>query len=483
MEQFVKIEIPSLSLVLPEIVLLITGFILFSLDLIYKRLNHSLATSLSLIGYFIALLILIFNWNIKGETFYGLYIRDSFSTLLQAFMLLLTMALLVFNYGYYKNKRSLYGEFYYILSFALIGGMFLVSSYNLVVLYVALEAVSISFYILTALLRSDFNSKEGAFKYLMLGGLSIALASYGAGFMYLYSGSLDLRYILTHVGEGEYLLILGLVLFLIGFAIKIGAVPFHFWLPDAYQGAPTPITAYMASVGKLAFFAPLVRLMPYIQEHFAYAWITTVGVISALTMLYGNLVALVQKDVKRLLAYSSIAHSGYIMAGIAVAKVIGLKAVIYFLLAYSLMGFGSFMILALLERIPNWESRLDQFSGLRSSIPWLAFSFMLMLLALLGVPPTVGFVGKALVFMALSFGKLWWLAFIMILSTGISTGYYLRITALMFMKEANGIYKYSFSNMEKLMIILITILIVLLGAVPIILWNYVSPSAENLFLR
>lgn len=483
MEQLISIEFPRLSLVLPELVVLLTGFVLFSLDLIYKRINHALAISVSLVGYLLALLLLVFNWGMEGETFYGLYKRDSFSSLMQAFMLLLTMSLLGFNYLYYKSKKSLYGEFYYVLSFALIGGMFLVSSYNLIVLYVALEAVSIAFYILTALLRSDFNSKEGAFKYLILGGLSIALASYGAGFMYLYSGSLDLRYILTHVGENQYFLVLGLVLFLIGFAIKIGAVPFHFWLPDAYQGAPTPITAYMASFGKLAFFAPVVRLMPLVQEHFAYAWITTVAIISALTMLYGNLTALVQKDVKRLLAYSSIAHSGYILAGISVAEVIGLKAVIYFLLAYSLMGFGSFMVLALLERVQGWENKLEQFSGMRFSAPWLAFSFMVMLLALLGIPPTVGFVGKALVFMSLSFERLWWLALVMIIATGISTGYYLRITVLMFMKEQTNSLNLSVSQVEKFLILLFSLALVLLGAVPIILWSFVSPSAENLFMR
>ncbi|MFN7065654.1 MAG: NADH-quinone oxidoreductase subunit N [Aquificaceae bacterium] len=483
MEELIRIEIPNVSLVLPEIVVLITGFFLFTLDLIHKRLNHSLAVGLSLGGYLIALLLLVFNWNLKGETFYGLYVRDHLSTLLQGFMIVLTMTLLAFTYAYYKHRISLYGEFYYILNFALVGGMFLIASYNLIVLYVALEALSISFYILTALLRSDFNSKEGAFKYLMLGGLSIALASYGAGFMYLYSGSLDLRYILTYIGQEEHLLVLGLVFFLIGFAIKIGAVPFHFWLPDAYQGAPTPITAYMASVGKLAFFAPLLRLMPYIQDHFAYAWVLALSLISALTMIYGNLIALVQKDVKRLLAYSSIAHSGYIMAGIAVANLIGLKAVIYFLLAYALMGFGSFMVLALLERSPNWDNKLDQFFGLRFSSPFLSFSFMLMLFALLGIPPTVGFVGKALVFMALSFGELWWLALVMIIAVGISTGYYLRITALMFMREPSTDLALSISKGERFIILLITIAVVLLGALPIILWSFVSPSAENLFAR
>lgn len=483
MKQLVRIEIPNLVLLLPEISVLITGFLLFSLHLIQKRLNHRLALWVSVVGYLVSLLLLLFLGNTKGETLYGLYLRDQFSTLLQTFMVLLTLFLLVFVQSYYRSKGSLYSEFYYILAFSLVGGMFLVSSYNLVVLYVALEAVSISFYILTALLRSDFNSKEGAFKYLILGGLSIALASYGAGFMYLYSGSLDLRYILTHVGENQYFLILGLVLFLIGFAIKIGAVPFHFWLPDAYQGAPTPITAYMASFGKLAFFAPVVRLMPLVQDHFSDAWVLTVSIVSAITMLYGNVVALVQKDVKRLLAYSSIAHSGYILAGIATAKVIGLKAVLYFLIAYALMGFASFMVLALLERLPQWENKLEEFSGLRFNTPWLALSFMVMLLALLGVPPTVGFVAKALVFMSLSFVELWWLAFVMIVATGISTGYYLRITALMFMKEPNRPHRLEVGVGEKMAIVVLALALVLLGAIPIILWSFVSPSAENLFAR
>ncbi|MGC8853077.1 MAG: NADH-quinone oxidoreductase subunit N, partial [Hydrogenobacter sp.] len=328
-----SIEFPKMALIIPELIVLLTGFLIFTLDLIFKRANYRLYTWISVVGYFMAMLYIAFNPSLSGSTFYGLYVRDYFSSFLQFFMILLTIFVLAFTYHYYKQKLSLYREFYYILSFALVSAMFLASSYNLITLYVALEGVSISFYILTALLRGDFNAKEGAFKYLILGGLSIALASYGAAFMYIYAGSLDLQKILTYSGQNKDLLILGLVFFLIGFAIKIGAVPFHFWLPDAYQGAPTPITAYMASVGKLAFFAPVVRIMPLVQEHFAYAWVITVGIISAMTMLYGNLVALVQKDVKRLLAYSSIAHSGYILAGIAVAKAIGLKAVLYFLVA------------------------------------------------------------------------------------------------------------------------------------------------------
>lgn len=483
MEQIINLEFPSMALILPELIVLTTAFLLFSLDILYKRLNHTLAVSVSVIGYLLALLYIVLNFNLYGETFYGLYVRDSFSSLLQSVMILLSIAVLAFTYTYYRYRNSLYGEFYYILSFVLAGALFLVSSYNLVVIYITLEAVSISFYILTALYRKDFNSKEGSFKYLILGGLSIALSSYGAAFMYLYSGSLDLRDILTHSANDEKLLIIGLALFLVGFAIKIGAVPFHFWLPDAYQGAPTPITAYMASVGKVAFFAPLARIMPLVSEHFESAWVLTISVISALTMLYGNLVALSQKDVKRLLAYSSIAHSGYVLAGMAVAHVIGLKAVLYFLIAYSIMGMGSFVTLGVLERNKDWENKIDNFAGLRFSKFYLAVAFAVFMFSLLGVPPTVGFVAKALVFMALAYKELWFLAFVMVVATGISTGYYLRLVAVMFMRKQEQDVYVNLSRGERLVLSVLSVAALLLGMLPMVIWSFVDISAEFLFRR
>ncbi|WP_448588505.1 NADH-quinone oxidoreductase subunit N [Thermocrinis sp.] len=479
----IRVEYPNLALFVPELIVLITGFVLFSLDLIYKRLSHALAIGVSVSGYLLALLYIVLNFDLKGETFYNLYIRDQFSSLLQVFMLLLTIVLLAFTYQYQKFKRSLYGEFYYILSFSLLGGMLLASSYNLLLIYIALEAVSVSFYILSALQRRDFTSKEGAFKYLILGGLSIALASYGAVFLYLYGGSMDLRQVLNFESPDKRALILGLILFLFGFAIKIGVVPFHFWLPDAYQGAPTPITAYMASVGKIAFFAPVLRVMPLVQEGFHQTWVLSLGILAVATFLYGNIVALVQKDVKRMLAYSSIAHSGFIVAAVAVAETIGLKAAIYFLLAYSLMGMLSFLVLAVLERSGAWENRIEEFDGLRFSQPFLALIFAVSLFSLLGVPPTVGFVIKALVFMSLSFENLWWVAILMILSVGISTGYYLRLVVLMYMKEAEKRVSLQLTGFEKLSMAVLAVSLVLLGILPMILWDYISPTSDLLFRR
>ncbi len=479
------IELPDLGLFLPELIVLITAFVLFTLDLaLSPARKRLLLPSISAIGYVSAFISLFLTGGMTGDTFYRTFTKDTLGTLIKIFEVLITIGVLAFANRYFRHRRSLYGEFYYMLAFTLLASMILVSSYNLIVIYVALEFVSIGFYILTALMRGSFIAKEGAYKYLILGGLSIALASYGAVFMYIYAGSIDLREILTYRGQDHHYLILGIVLFLIGFAIKIGAVPFHFWLPDAYQGAPTPITAFMASVGKMAFFVPVVRIMPLIGEKFSFAWMITVGVIAAVTMLYGNIVALVQKDIKRLLAYSSIAHSGYILAGVAVTETIGLKAVIYFLIAYGVMSAGAFLAVALLERSGGWENTIAEFSGLRFSAPYLAFSFMIFMFALLGVPPTVGFVGKTLVFMALSYDKLWWLALIIILSTAISTGYYVRLVVLMYMKDREKeVSVRERSYLETASLAVLTLLTILLAVFPSAIWELISPSAEILFQR
>ena len=479
------IEIPKLSRFLPELVVLITAFVLFTLDLaLPSYLKRTVLPTLSAAGYVIALLSIWITVRDPGDIFYGSFTNDLLGVVVKIFELLIALTVLAFAGNYFRSKNSFYGEFYYMLAFTLLGAMILASSYNLIIIYVSLELVSIGFYILTALLRGSFISKEGAFKYLILGGLSIALASYGAVFMYIYAGSLDLREIFKYSGQDYHYLILGLVFFLIGFAIKIGAVPFHFWLPDAYQGAPTPVTAFMASVGKLAFFIPVVRIMPLVQEKFAFAWMLTVGVIAAVTMLYGNFVALVQKDIKRLLAYSSVAHSGYILAGVAVTQVIGLKAVIYFLLVYAVMSAGAFFVVSMLERSEDWENQIREFSGLRFSLPYLAFAFMVYMFALLGVPPTVGFVGKTLVFMALSFDKLWWLAFIMILSTAISTGYYVRLVVLMYMKDKEKeISLKGRSYAEIASLVVLTVLTFALAVFPDLVWRFIGPASETLFAR
>ncbi len=475
------VEIGNLLSVTPELIILTLAFLLFGLDLFLKPSHkRKFLPSITALGYISALLSFIF---IKeGTNFGNTYVVDKLSLTIKIFEILIALAVLAFSEIYMSKRNSFYGEYYYIMTFTLLGAMILASSYNLIVLYVALELVSVGFYIMTALLKGSFISKEGAFKYLILGGVSIALASYGAVFMYIYSGSVDLREVLTHKGEDLHYLILGLVFFLIGFAAKVGAVPFHFWLPDAYEGAPTPVTALMASVGKIAFFIPVIRVMPYISETFHLPWVLTVGTIAGITMLYGNAVALVQKDIKRLLAYSSVAHSGYFLAGISASNLIGIKAVVYFLIVYAIVSAGAFLFIALLERDEKWKNKVKEFSGLRFNLPFVAFGFMILILAMLGVPPTVGFVGKALVFTSLADASLWTVIIVMIVATGISTGYYLRLIVLMYMKDKEKeveIKERSIYEIVSLSIIVLSAII--LAIFPSLIWKLISSSGDMLF--
>jgi len=270
-------------------------------------------------------------------------------------------------------------------------------------------------------------------------------------------------------------------LFLLAFAIKIGIIPFHFWLPDAYTAAPTPITGFMASAGKLAFFIPLLRLVPYINQYLYSSWMISVSILAAITMIVGNALALVQSDLKRLLAYSSIAHSGYILSVLSSNSSMGLKAAIYFVFVYSIMGLGAFLVLSVLEQTEEWDNQLPKIGGLYRNTGFLSISFAVFIFALLGIPPTVGFVGKALVFLGLAIKNIYWLGFVLILATAISTGYYVRIVVLMFMKDVEIRFKPHYDVLENVSIGLLVFLTFILGMFPFVLWNGISNISEFLF--
>ncbi len=475
---------PNLSYLFPEEITLLLAFLLFILDLLLKpsSFKRTLFLLVSFIGLLISFIGNFKSFGINKNMFEGTYTIDDLSALAKAFEIGLTLFVLPFVHNYMRAKKSYYYEVYYLIVTALFGMLALSSSYDLIVIYIALEVVSISFYVLTALFRGSFISKEGAFKYLIIGGISITIAFYGAALMYAYGHSLDLRNImLANNPSNIYYFVVGLVLFLVGFAVKIGLVPFHFWVPDAYEGAPTPITGFMASAGKIAFFIPLFRVLPYINEHFYTPWVYAVSFIAALTMIYGNIVALIQTDIKRLLAYSSIAHSGYILAVLSSNTALGLKAGMYFVFVYGIMGLGSFLVLASLERNEGWDNSIQNFSGLYANNLFMAIAFGTFMFALLGVPPTVGFVGKALVFMGLAFKNLFWLAFVLILATAVSTGYYVRLVVLTFLKDRNKTFEFKNLRAENLLVGLLAVLSIILGVFPMIVWNNISFASEHLF--
>ncbi len=479
-----SMNIYELKYLLPELTVFLGAFVLFLLDIVMKSSETKKKVFLWISIIFLALSVLSFSYNTVffKDVFSETYTIDTLGMFSKIFEVVLTLLVLPFLNTYMNKRGTFYYEVYYIVFLSLLGMMTLSSSYNLIVIYVSLEMVSISFYIITALFRGSFVSKEGAYKYLIIGGVSIIIALYGAAFMYAASKSLDIRAIMSSYNQANAVyLIVGMILFLLAFAIKIGIVPFHFWLPDAYTAAPTPITGFMASAGKLAFFIPLLRLMPYVNQHLYSSWMISVSILAAVTMIIGNALALVQNDLKRLLAYSSIAHSGYILSVLSSNSSMGLKAAIYFVFVYSIMGLGAFLVLSVLEQSEEWDNQIKNISGIYRNTGFLSISFAVFLFALLGIPPTVGFVGKALVFLGLAMKDIYWLGFVLIIATAISTGYYVRLVVLMFMKDVEIHFRPKYDILENVSIGLLVVLTFLLGMFPFVLWNGISNISEFLF--
>ncbi len=352
-----------------------------------------------------------------------------------------TLGSLVLAVPYLKRIGHDYGEVYALIMFATAGMMTLASSGSLITLFVGLETMSVCLYVLTGLVREDKRANESALKYFLLGAFSTGFFLYGIALLYGASGTM----LLDGLAEGvaatgrDGLLVAGVALLLVGFFFKVSAVPFHMWTPDVYQGAPTPLTGYMSTASKAAAFAALVVVlarvvpMPEVGGHVA----LLLAIVSAVTMVVGNVIAVAQRNVKRMLAYSSIAHAGYLLAGLASGSAEGYAGALYYLLAYTLMNLGAFGVMAALE----WdgeqgaEQTVDSLAGVGYRKPLLGVLMGLFMFALAGFPPLAGFIGKYVVFAAAVNAGLVWLAIIGVLASSVSAYYYLRILVAFWMRS------------------------------------------------
>lgn len=472
--------VPNFYVLIPEMIVLATALLLLVLELFTK--NKSLLSSLAIAGLGLATVSIFFITE-GDKTLYGLYIVDTFSLWFK-FLILITSIIIfaVFN-PYVDAKKSYYGEHYYLMLFAVLGMMIMVSSPNLVTLYMGLELMSISLYILTGLLRKDYKSKEGAFKYLIIGGAGTAIISYAIALIYGKTGSFDFYTIASNLQDKVDIGIIGgLVLLIVGLALKASAVPFHFWTPDAYEAAATPITAFMGGVSKLATYAIIVRVTVDAfggsVEVWSYGW----AVLAAASMVLGNLVALRQKDVKRMLAYSSIAHTGYITAALASGNAMGFSALMFYAMVYVFMAVGGFLFLAAFERDGRWTNSLEDFKGLAKKHPIMALYMLILMFSMLGIPPTAGFMGKFGIFLALISANVWWLAVVLVITSIISAGYYLRIVANMYMHEPVHEAKFNLTQTEKAVIGFLSIITLILGIYPTVFWEISNLLTNTLLM-
>jgi NADH-quinone oxidoreductase subunit N len=381
----------------------------------------------------------VFLWGRDLQAF-GVIRADNFTLFINLVLCVVGILTMLLSSGVVERENLPAGEYYALTLFAICGMMMMASATDLLVIFIALEIFSLAVYVLTGIRRASATSAEAAFKYFLLGSFSSAFFLYGVAFTYAVAGSTRLEQIgkaLSAQGAGAppTLALLAVGLLAVGFAFKVSAVPFHMWTPDAYEGAPTIVTAFMSTGVKAAAFAAFARVFLSPLEPLQGQWIPALSVIAVATMIVGTVVGVVQTNIKRMLAYSSIAHAGYIILGIIAANATGKAAILFYLLAYAVTNLGALGIVAILGTRQNEHDELRDFAGLWRSRPALAALMTIFLLSLGGFPPTAGFIGKWYIFTAAVQEGHYWLAIIGVLTSVVSVFFYLRIVVMMYMSE------------------------------------------------
>jgi NADH-quinone oxidoreductase subunit N len=366
--------------------------------------------------------------------FNGMFIRDGMAEILKVFALLSTILVFIYARPYLSDRKLLVGEFYTLMIFAVIGVMLLVSAGNLIMIYLGLELLTLSSYALVALNRDSQLSSEAAIKYFVLGALASGMLLYGMSMVYGATGTLDLAQLRDAIPHSTmpHLLVFGLIFMIIGVAFKLGAAPFHMWIPDVYQGAPTAVTVFIGSAPKLAAFGMAFRLLATGMGDMAHQWQMMLAVLAVLSLAIGNLVAIVQTNLKRLLAYSTISHMGYLLLGLVNAGPEGYAAAMFYAISYALMSTAAFGVILALSRAGFECEEIEDFKGLNQRSPWMAFLMMLCLFSLAGVPPLFGFFAKLLVLQAAIHAGMMWLAIVGAVFAIIGLYYYLHVVKVMY---------------------------------------------------
>ncbi|GAB6282356.1 MAG: NADH-quinone oxidoreductase subunit N [Ignavibacterium sp.] len=384
--------------------------------------------------------------------------------------------IILLSFDYIKKTGINFGEYYILIQSAVLGMMLLSSSKDLIMIFIGLEQMSICFYILAGFKRKRLSSNEASLKYFLLGSFATGFIVYGIALIYGSAQSMSIKIIVENFPNliSNYIFITGFVLFIIGFTFKIAAFPFHMWVPDVYQGSPTTITALMSTTGKTAAFSALIiAFTPIILGATKNIFEPVIAVLATLSMLYGSIVAIVQKDIKRMLAYSSIAHAGYMLIGLASGTFQGVSGIIFYLIAYTFMNIGAFGIISMIEG--NNETNLDiqSYAGLGYTKPLPAALLSIFMFALAGIPPFAGFFGKYYVFVSAIQSNLTWLAIIGIIASAISVYFYLYLVVVMyFQKSENNSslnpenLQFKLSGLSMLGVIIVALLVILMGVFP-----------------
>ena len=426
--------------ILPEIVLTAGALLVLIADVALPKAQRGALAWVTLLALGATAVSLMPFTSTRVEVAHGLIAVDQFALFFKVVFLLAAAITVLMSVRYLAVEGASPGEYYFLILCATLGMFVMAGGIDLITIFIGLETMAVSFYILAGFIKPNQRSNEAAVKYFLLGAFSLGILLYGMSLMYGLSGTTNLRVMASQFTgqEKDPRLILAVILVVAGVGFKIAAVPFHMWAPDVYEGAPTPITAFLSVGSKAASFAMLIRIFVEGLPAMNADWRLLFEVLAIITMTVGNVAAVTQSNVKRMLAYSSIAHAGYVLIGIVAwspTNPRGITATLIYLMIYSFMQLGAFAVIVLLRRQDVVGDELKDFSGLHFRNPFAAFAMLLFMLSLGGIPPTAGFMGKFWLFSAAIDAHYYWLAVIGVLNSAISLYYYIRIVVFMYLKK------------------------------------------------
>lgn len=474
----------NLNSVLIETLMGILGIVLLVMSLVLPRAKRTVIGYLSALGL---LCILIFTFIYspgEGISFYkGLYIDNSISTFFKQIFLTSAIMVTLMSISYVKNLTDSRSEFFIIIVFAALGMMVMASANDLITLYIGLELMTISFIVLTAFNKKSIKSAEAGTKYILLSSMSTAVLLYGMSLLYGLSGSVNFPDIIGYLktGNNPTMVILAIVMVIAGIGFKISAAPFHMWSPDIYEGAPTPVTAFLGAGSNVAGFAVLIKLLMQVMAPKQGIVVIIVIGLSVLSMVIGNIIAIPQTNLKRMLAYSGISHGGYILIGIVSYTAAGISAMLYYILLYIFATLGAFASITAFSN-QTGKDDIKDFKGMWKRSPFLAAVLLICLLCLAGIPPAAGFIGKFYLFAEVIKQGYLWLAFLAMGMSVVSIYYYIMVIRTMLMDEPEDSTKIKIPITLKLVMIVSVVVILIMGLYPgpITQW---TTAVGNTFIR
>lgn len=480
------IIIPTVNMtpILPEIFLSVLAMALLLINVFVPSGQKSYIGYISFIGVVAAAVLVGTGWGAHVESFNGSVVLDNFATFFKIIFLISAGLAILISDQYMVREECNHGELYPLILFTVVGMMLMASGTDLMTIFLGLEVMSVSLYVLAGFNRANRKSNEAGLKYFLLGAFSTGFLLYGMALTYGATGTTRIATIAAQVGQmglpsANIMLLSGMLLMITGFAFKVAAAPFHMWTPDVYEGAPTPMTAFMSAGPKAAGFAAALRILLVAFPTMVADWSQLFWVLAVLTMTVGNITALRQDNIKRMLAYSSIAHAGYCLVGFASGNPTGTAGILFYMLSYTFMNIGAFAIIILVGKKGESNGNVSDFTGFGFKHPVLAVAMSVFLFSLAGMPPTAGFIGKFYLFSGAIQQGYVWLAIIGVLNSAASVYYYLRVMVYMYMKDPTEEFDWMQVSAPIALSLVISVSGTLIpGVVPSIILQYAQEAVK-----